>query len=399
MVVKIKDIHLDLNVIQKQKKKKDYKRSSLGHFFFHIKTTWLLISHSTMIPSSIYFKIAYNSTRAAGFAMPSSRITPLRLFTTAPIKFSQRVVQEEWTKTLAEKHYCKTEGGLSSKDELGDRFVVTWEHPKVTCAETREITIAHHQPKTLSDRIAQTVLLVMRQSFDIVSGYKHPPKGQENNPKYIMTEKQWLQRFVFLESIAGVPGMVGGMVRHLHSLRLMRRDKAWIETLLEEAYNERMHLLTFIKLLQPGYFMRGLLLAAQGIFFNLFFAAYLVFPRVCHRFVGYLEEEAVVTYTRCIEDIEAGRLPQWNDRPAPQVAIAYWDMPKNATMLDLIYYVRADEAKHREVNHTFGNLDQKHDRNPYALRVVDSSESPKPQPSLDLSAPKPTGWERSEIAA
>lgn len=351
-----------------------------------------------MIPSAIYFKLASNSTRAVRFALPSSCITPLRLFTTASFRFSQRVVQEEWTQTLAEKHYCKSEGGFSSKDELGDRFVVTWEHPKVSCAETREITVARHQPKVLSDRIAQGVLFVMRQSFDIVSGYKHPPKGQENNPKYIMTEKQWLQRFVFLESIAGVPGMVGGMVRHLHSLRLMRRDKAWIETLLEEAYNERMHLLTFIKLLQPGYFMKSLLLAAQGIFFNLFFATYLVFPRVCHRFVGYLEEEAVVTYTRCIEDIEAGRLPQWNDRPAPQVAISYWDMPKNASMLDLIYYVRADEAKHREVNHTFGNLDQKHDRNPYALRV-DNPESPKPQPSLDLSAPKPTGWERSEIAA
>lgn len=53
-----------------------------------------------------------------------------------------------------------------------------------------------------------------------------------------------LIRFVFLESIAGVSGMVGGMLRHLSSLQRMKRDNGWIEALLEESYNERMHLLT-----------------------------------------------------------------------------------------------------------------------------------------------------------
>jgi len=50
------------------------------------------------------------------------------------------------------------------------------------------------------------------------------------------------QRNVFLESVAGVPGMVGGMLRHLHSMRRMKRDNGWIETLLEESYNERYEL-------------------------------------------------------------------------------------------------------------------------------------------------------------
>ncbi len=39
-------------------------------------------------------------------------------------------------------------------------------------------------------------------------------------------------RIIFLETVAGVPGMVAAMVRHLHSLRLMRRDHGWIHTLL-----------------------------------------------------------------------------------------------------------------------------------------------------------------------
>lgn len=62
---------------------------------------------------------------------------------------------------------------------------------------------------------------------------------------------------------AGVPGMVGGMLRHMHSLRGMKRDNGWIHTLLEEAENERMHLLTFLSLRQPGPLFRGAVLLAQ----------------------------------------------------------------------------------------------------------------------------------------
>ena len=60
-----------------------------------------------------------------------------------------------------------------------------------------------------------------------------------------------MTRFLFLETVAGVPGMVGAMLRHLRSLRTMRRDNGWINTLLEEAENERMHLLTFMQMKNP----------------------------------------------------------------------------------------------------------------------------------------------------
>lgn len=128
-----------------------------------------------------------------------------------------------------------------------------------------------------------------------------------------------LQRNVFLESVAGVPGMVAGMLRHLHSMRRMQRDHGWIETLLEESYNERMHLLTFLKMYEPGLFMRAMVLATQGVFFNAMFISYVISPRTCHRFVGYLEEEAVITYSRQIADIEAGKLPKWEKLPVPDM--------------------------------------------------------------------------------
>lgn len=303
----------------------------------------------------------------------------------------QSVEKNHWKKSLADiKSYEDAE------DADSHRAMITRDHPGATMDQLKSVEVAHHSPETFTDIVAQKTLQIIRKGFDIVTGYHHVPEGEENNPRYIMTREKWLERFVFLESVAGVPGMVGGMVRHLHSLRLLRRDRAWIETLLDEAYNERMHLITFLNVYNPGIIMRGLLLFSQGAFFNLFFVAYLIAPRVCHRFVGYLEEEAVVTYTRCIRDIEEGRLPEWKTEPAPPIAKKYWKMGENATMLDLIYYVRADESKHREVNHTFGNLHQKLDRNPYALRVEDEQ---RPQPASDFRHSKPVGWRRNEIAA
>ena len=55
----------------------------------------------------------------------------------------------------------------------------------------------------------------------------------------------------------------GGMLRHLRSLRRMDHDHGWIHTLLEEAENERMHLLTFIRLKQPGPLFRLSVVATQ----------------------------------------------------------------------------------------------------------------------------------------
>jgi hypothetical protein len=168
-----------------------------------------------------------------------------------------------------------------------------------------------------------------------------------------------------------------------------------IETLLEEAYNERMHLLTFLKLAKPGLFMRLLVLGAQGVFFNGFFLSYLISPRTCHRFVGYLEEEAVLTYTRAIQDLEAGKLPEWEKTEAPEIAVQYWKMPEeNRTIKDLLLYVRADEAKHREVNHTFGNLNQAKDPNPYAAEYKDPAQ---PHPEKGLTHVRTKGWERDEV--
>jgi ubiquinol oxidase len=116
-----------------------------------------------------------------------------------------------------------------------------------------EFACARELPRCVL-QVSFTLSRAARWGFDKITGYKH------DSP---MSTAVWLRRLIFLETIAGVPGMVAGMLRHLRSLRRLQRDMGWIHTLLEEAENERMHLLTFIRLREPGLAFRGAVLVAQ----------------------------------------------------------------------------------------------------------------------------------------
>ena len=159
-------------------------------------------------------------------------------------------------------------------------------------------------------------------------------------------------RAVILETVAGVPGMVGGTLQHLKSLRRIENDRGWIKILLDEAENERMHLMTFIEIAKPNSFERFLIILAQGIFYNLFFLLYLVSPKTAHRLVGYFEEEAVFSYTEYLQGVLEGK---YENIPAPKIAIDYWHLKKEARLSDVIKAVRKDEMNHRDVNHYFSN--------------------------------------------
>ncbi|ABN65454.2 Alternative oxidase, mitochondrial precursor (SHAM-sensitive terminal oxidase) (STO1) [Scheffersomyces stipitis CBS 6054] len=273
-------------------------------------------------------------------------------------------------------------------------------HPTFSQEDCLKVGYEHRPPRTFGDKMAFRGIELVRGSFDFVTGYKKPKTQADidsgfKGTRYEMTEGKWLTRCIFLESIAGVPGAVASFIRHLHSLRLLKRDKAWIETLLDEAFNERMHLLTFIKIGKPSWFTRTIIYVGQGVFCNLFFLFYLANPKYCHRFVGYLEEEAVSTYTHFVHELQSGKLPKFENIKIPTIAWQYWpELTENSSMLDLILRIRADEAKHREVNHTLANLDQRKDRNPFGLAIPDLKE---PQPESGLKVTKPHGWEKEEL--
>jgi len=193
----------------------------------------------------------------------------------------------------------------------------------------------HFKPENLSDRIAFSFTKFLRFIADFFFA------------------KRYGHRAVVLETVAAVPGMVAGMLNHLKSLRRMEQDPGWIKVLLDEAENERMHLMTFIHIAKPSAIERFIIILVQGIFFNLYFIMYLISPRTCHRIVGYFEEEAVTSYSEYLEEVEQGRL---ENVPAPKIAIDYWNLPAYARLADVIKVVREDEAGHRDVNHKFVKL-------------------------------------------
>uniref|UniRef100_A0A7C8ZET0 Ubiquinol oxidase n=1 Tax=Opuntia streptacantha TaxID=393608 RepID=A0A7C8ZET0_OPUST len=188
----------------------------------------------------------------------------------------------------------------------------------------------HHVPKTFIDKFAYRTVKLLRVPTDI------------------FFQRRYGCRAMMLETVAAVPGMVGGMLLHLRSLRKFEQTGGWVKALLEEAENERMHLMTMVELVKPKWYERLLVLAVQGVFFNCYFVLYVLSPKVAHRIVGYLEEEAIHSYTEFLKDIDSGAI---ENVPAPAIAIDYWRLPKDATLKDVITVIRADEAHHRDVNH------------------------------------------------
>ncbi|KAG0342905.1 inducible alternative oxidase 2 [Podila humilis] len=204
---------------------------------------------------------------------------------------------------------------------------------RLTTADLEAIPIDlgfHREPAGVSDWIAYKVVKSLRIPVDLFFRTKY------------------IHRVVALETVAAVPGMVAGMLRHLRSLRRCTHDGGWISHLLHEAENERMHLLTWMKVAQPTLFERAIVTTVQGVFFNVFFALYMISDKTAHRVVGYLEEQAVVSYTHMLDEIASGVL---ENGPAPQIAIDYWNLVETATIRDVCLAIRLDESVHMHTNH------------------------------------------------
>lgn len=222
-------------------------------------------------------------------------------------------------------HTTKSHHGHYTKDEL-------------------EVNLTHVEPKDNRDKVALAAVKLMRNWFDLFTGWRN-----DN-----ITVNNILNRTIYLETIAAVPGMVAAIVRHFRSLRSMKPDGGYMQLFLEEANNERMHLLTFVRMKDPNMLFRATVVLSQFGFGAAFLVAYSISPSFCHRFVGYVEEEACSTYTKIIKAIETApegsELAAWRTEPAPKIARAYWKL-EQGTVLDMMYAVRADEAEHRDVNH------------------------------------------------
>lgn len=214
-------------------------------------------------------------------------------------------------------------------------------HPIWSTQEAQHIAQTHVKPEGIRDWIGYGMVKGLKMNVNLISRFK---PGQ-------MTERQYLTHFLLLESIGNLPAMIGSGIRHMKSIMKMKHDAVWIDQLMEENGNERMHLFTWLDIRRPGILFRTGLLLKQMIVSIILTVTYLLSPRVGHRFGAYLEETAIESYTAAINDIDAGKLPEWKNMRAPETAIKYWQLPEDAVMRDMLVAIRADEALHREVHH------------------------------------------------
>ena len=184
-------------------------------------------------------------------------------------------------------------------------------------------------PVNFSDKVAYKITMFLRWIADT------------------FFKKRYGHRAVVLETVAGVPGMVAGMWNHLRSLRKMKPDdRGWIQKLLAEAENERMHLMIFIEIAKPNWLERWMIITAQFLFWHFYMFLYIFFPKVAHRMVGYFEEQAVISYTSYLKAIELGKI---DNIPAPKIAKNYYGLSEDARLKEVVVAVREDERGHSKL--------------------------------------------------
>jgi hypothetical protein len=166
-----------------------------------------------------------------------------------------------------------------------DRFSVRPGHFIYNPQTLRDLKEVHKVPETRKDWLALNTAKSIPWFIYKITSFNRMP------------ENKWINRCIFLETIGVVPGLVAGIGRHVRSLRLFEKDKGRIHHLLEEAENERFHLFVFLDLKKPGFLFRTSLILVQSTFFVTFMTWYLISSRFSHRFVGYLEGQAIKHYT------------------------------------------------------------------------------------------------------
>ncbi|KRX06134.1 hypothetical protein PPERSA_00014 [Pseudocohnilembus persalinus] len=223
-------------------------------------------------------------------------------------------------------------------------------HTLWTKDQVKKCELENRKGKKLGDKFAFKFAKIFTKNIDILCGYQRifPWQSKEIN------EKIWLNRLIYIENATGIPGFVGAMWRHLSSLRNMKtQETGWIHSLLKESENERIHLLIFLKTYRPGFIYRTGLLLSHFWYVFLFANMYLIAPRITHRIVGHIEEEAIINYTKLLDEIQKENSPvsHWKNKKAHKLARDYWNLDENATLEDIILYVRKDKQQHIQVNH------------------------------------------------
>jgi len=239
--------------------------------------------------------------------------------------------QYDWITVEAEELISKAYLRHKALADAGERF------PPSLDAEHLEKfgKTVHFEPKTMGDKVAFQTVKVLEKLMEL------------------FFREKYMHHACTLETLASVPGFVAAMMRHMRSLRNMKRDHGWINPLLEEAENERMHLLIWMKHTQPTAIERFFVIFSQILYVSAYSLMYAASPKTAHRCVGYLEEAAVRAYNDFLAAIDSGEI---ENVLACKIGRQYYQLPDTARLRDLVLQVRADECMHRDFNHHLSNL-------------------------------------------
>jgi len=174
--------------------------------------------HSVIAAAAVSLRAAHAPLIARGYATEPAKDSS-KVKEGGALKDSNRPVEEyvEPLKDADVQHFAfakeahplegtKMDAHLQRPKKKKNSYML--HQPAYTPDELTGVEIRHEPIRTVADRLAFWAIKTLRTSFDTVTGYGRVP----------FNEDKWLQRMIFLETVAGVPGMVGGMLRHLRSL-------------------------------------------------------------------------------------------------------------------------------------------------------------------------------------
>lgn len=92
-------------------------------------------------------------------------------------------------------------------------------HLSYSKKDSEKLKVFHIKPEKMADRAA---LMTVKWVSFLVNTLSRYNMGT-------MTEKKWLTRTLILETLSGVPAVVGGLARHMRILRLFKKDNGWIQ--------------------------------------------------------------------------------------------------------------------------------------------------------------------------
>ncbi|KAK7497595.1 hypothetical protein BaRGS_00011235 [Batillaria attramentaria] len=202
----------------------------------------------------------------------------------------------------------------------------------------------HHEPHGPMERAAFQTAQFLRGLLDNIAGYEPVP---------VHAGKK-IQKDV-AQAVSCVTTAQAARAQHVRSMWKGEPDNGWCRALLLESDNERVHLLTALKITHANRLVRMGIITLQSVVSPFSFIAYVMCPKYCHRLYEYLQEESIKIYTQCIEDIEEGSMDLWKNQVAPTIAKKYWHLKDDATVEDVLKAIRADEDKHRCTHHMLAN--------------------------------------------